>query len=284
MAQIKNLKRPFDEIIFYNDASTDKTEKILLQNGYRVISGVSNMGPGHARNRLAKAAKEEYIHFHDVDDEFNTEFLNLVIERMRFKKPDMILGNADWIDESSRKPLIKWTYNEVEISKNPLAYFINNPLGIINTIYKREIFLKINGFNEEIKCWEDADLNIRMAASEASIMVIEKTLAYSIRHNNGISRDQDWCWDCRLKFIKTYLKNYLEQLSPEIFVQEFKRIQNAYILSGHIHKLNEIISLNKQYDLKINVKKIKVLYNLDKFIPEYLMSSMLKIYFKLNRL
>ncbi|WP_316806882.1 glycosyltransferase family A protein [Pedobacter agri] len=281
--EIKTLNQSFDEIIFYNDASTDKTEKILIEKGYDVISGLVNKGPGYARNQLAKAARGEYLHFHDIDDEFNPDFLVLVENSLQNKTPDLILGNADWVDESSRKPIIKWSYNNLEITKNPLAYFIKNPLGVINTIYRRDFFLQINGFNEQINCWEDSDLNIRMAAEASSIAVIDATLAYSIRHNNGISSNQNWCWDCRLKFIEIYLQHYLPRLGPEIFIREIKRVQNSYIQDNNLQKVKAILVMNQRHNLGMNTLKIGFLYYLDKILPKYIMNSILKIYFSINQ-
>ena len=197
----------FSEVIFYNDGSNDNTLEILINSGCKYLTSDVNNGPGFARNRLAEAATNDYIHFHDIDDEFNPDFIKLVNEKIIIQ-PDVILGNADWIDEHTRDLLIRWEYNEERIKDDALDYFISNPLGIINTVYKRNFFLNLGGFNEKINCWEDADIHIRMAMKNATFEVINQTLAYSVRHDHGISKNQEWCWECRFQ----YLKNYLVEL------------------------------------------------------------------------
>jgi len=201
---ISKLSKPFNEVIFYDDASTDKTAELLQFKGLNVIRGKTNRGPGYARNRLAEAAHGDYIHFHDIDDEINPLFLDLVNKQNNPVEADVILGNSDWIDSETRKTTISWRYTETEIVPDPLSYFISHPLGIINTVYKKDAFLKINGFNEILHCWEDADLHIRLAMAGATFSVIDTVLAYSIRHTDGISKDQGGCWNCRMNYLEKY--------------------------------------------------------------------------------
>lgn len=232
---ISGLTKPFDEVIFYDDASTDDTAAIISAQGFTVIRGEINKGPGFARNRLAAIATCDYIHFHDIDDEFNVKFLELVDEKLSENKAGIIAGQADWIDAATRNTLIKWQYNQADINRCAIAYFISNPLGIINTVYKKDNFLKVGGFNECIKCWEDADLHIRLAASGAVFSVIDEILAYSLRHNNGISRDQKWCWECRLKFLENY-KASLEAKYQPIIGAEFEKAANNLFHYGKFSK------------------------------------------------
>jgi len=143
LENVASLTVKFDEVIFYDDGSTDKTAQLLLAKQLNVIQGEVNKGPGYARNKLAESASSPYIHFHDIDDEFNPEFLQLVKRRMALGQNEVVLGNADWLDASTRELVIKWRYNEAEIQNGPLTYFISHPLGIINTVYRRDFFLKI---------------------------------------------------------------------------------------------------------------------------------------------
>jgi glycosyltransferase involved in cell wall biosynthesis len=226
LENISKLSVRFDEIIFYDDASTDNTARLLKSKGYNLIEGKSNKGPGYARNRLAEVAKGDYIHFHDIDDEISPQFLELVNKTNDLSDTEVILGNADWIDSKTRESLIKWKYNLDEINVDPVGYFISNPLGIINTVYKRDAFLEIQGFNEKLKCWEDSDLHVRLALAGANFSVIDEVLAFSIRHNEGISKKQDWCWGCRMNYLEKY-KQDLQKTHSYVLGKEFEKTADA---------------------------------------------------------
>jgi len=273
---ISELNKPFDEVIFYDDASNDTTVQILTDAGFDVIQGKINKGPGYARNRLAEKAKSGYIHFHDIDDEFNPAFLNLVNHKINNAEPDVVFGNADWIDAVTRDKIIQWRYSAGEVEENALSYFVSHPLGVINTVYKREAFLSVGGFDENIKCWEDADLHVKLAAAGCSFTFINEVLAYSLRHSNGISKDQLWCWGCRLKFIERYLTEY-PQLNKTVFELELKKVQNAFVITGEFKQLSRIIRLKKKYRLALNTNKIAVLYYLNKLFSSSFILRMLRL-------
>jgi len=276
---ISQLNKPFDEVIFYDDASTDNTVEILAAAGFKVIKGATNQGPGYARNRLAERATSDYVHFHDIDDEFNPLFLSLVDAGLNISSTDVIAGQADWIDATTRDTIIKWRYNQADMEKDPLSYFIANPLGIINAVYKKGTFLKMGGFNENIRCWEDADLQVRLAASGARFSVINEVLAFSVRHNNGISKDQKWCWECRLKFLEGYFNNY-PRLRENILETELKKVQTAFVIAGQFKQLHRIIRLKEKYRLTIDTKKITALYYLSKLLPSFVLLKMLRLKYK----
>ena len=228
LGNFSKLSMPFDEVIFYDDASTDQTAQIIKSRGYQLIAGETNKGPGFARNRLAEAAQGDYIHFHDIDDEINPAFLELMNKKISLVKSDVIIGHADWIDSKTRQTVISWQYNEAEILQDAVAYFVSHPLGIINTLYKRTVFIKVRGFDERLHCWEDADLHVRLAWAGATFSVIDEVLAYSIRHNNGISKNQAACWNCRMN----YLEKYQQELNKDyllILGKEFEKTAFALL-------------------------------------------------------
>ena len=65
---VRAQAKPFDELICYDDASTDRTADVARTLGATVIRGDTNHGAAHARNRLWQAAHGEWVHFHDADD------------------------------------------------------------------------------------------------------------------------------------------------------------------------------------------------------------------------
>ncbi|WP_439697066.1 glycosyltransferase family 2 protein [Mucilaginibacter sp. AW1-7] len=274
LQNLSALHRPFDEVIFFDDASTDGTAELLTARGFRVIHGKENRGPGFARNRLAEAASSPYIHFHDIDDEFNPSFL--ILTGSKLASADVVLGFADWIDAATRQPVIQWRYEEGGIAADPLAYFVCHPLGVINTVYKKAAFLAVQGFSENINCWEDADLHIRLAASGARFALVTEVLAYSLRHDRGISRDQSRCWHCRLLFLDRYLAAYRNQVGDEIFTNELQRAKNGLLHTGAYRYLGEVISIKKKHHLPLETFNIAVLHHLSRLLPPRAVSLLVR--------
>ena len=65
----------FDEMLVYDDCSTDNTAEVACSYGAEVISGDENVGCTIGRKRLAEHATSDWIHFHDADDELLPNFV-----------------------------------------------------------------------------------------------------------------------------------------------------------------------------------------------------------------
>src|SRR5690349_18185438 len=77
LTSARNQDIPFDEILVYNDCSTDDTENVAQKYGAKVINGDINRGCSHGKNRLAEISTCDWIHFHDADDDLLPQFTTL---------------------------------------------------------------------------------------------------------------------------------------------------------------------------------------------------------------
>lgn len=194
---------PFDEIICYDDGSTDNTADIARELGAKVIVEPICHGPAYARNQLAKASKCTWLHFHDADDTLYPNYLERAKSQIR-ENVDVIVCNADWVDAETQKLVIAWRYKQSELDVDPISYTVSHPIGVINVLYRRDNFLFIDGFDESMRCWEDSDLHVRLAAAGAKFLVLEEVLSISLRHSRGLSSDQVMCSHCRLQALRRY--------------------------------------------------------------------------------
>ncbi len=205
----------FDEIICYDDGSTDDTVQVAESLGAKVIKAEKCQGAAHARNQLAKVATSDWIHFHDADDTLHPEYLekskNLISNQV-----DVIVCHADWIDEQTHHLIIPRRYQQQELAENPLKSTLTNPIGVISVLCRREMFLAIGGFDEYYVCWEDADLHVQLAANGARFAVVEEVLTYSLRHDRGLSSNQLRCKHCRLKLLQGYAHKFDSSLQAVI--------------------------------------------------------------------
>lgn len=197
------------EIIVYNDASTDDTEKIIIKNDKIVlINGKENIGLGAARNTALKQAKGEYILYLDADD--------TLYEKTTLKK-----------------------INEVVERKNPdLAYFGVHYIGGSNKTYipnkenstKEARILCDMHFAVSSKCWKKSFLE------EKNITFIEnmyyEDMVYSIKATILAET---------IDYGEFPIYNYTRGKSGSIMsTPNLKRCVDMYIMLSHVMELYEI--------------------------------------------
>jgi glycosyltransferase involved in cell wall biosynthesis len=152
LESIKKQNVEIKEIIVADGFSKDKTREIAKDQGCIVVDGPDH--PGVGRNRGAKIAKGDLLLFIDADVILPDGFLERYL--LMYKKSKAICGTC--IYRASNKGLIDYvsfcfggliTYIMQFLSPLAAGYFI-----AIN----RDVFEKLNGFDENLKLAEDHDL------------------------------------------------------------------------------------------------------------------------------
>ncbi|MDJ0531157.1 MAG: glycosyltransferase family A protein [Xenococcaceae cyanobacterium MO_207.B15] len=230
---------PFDEIICYDDGSTDNTADVARELGAKVIQGEKCRGAAYARNQLAQATNCSWFHFHDADDLLKPNYLERTKSRIN-QDVDVILCNVDWIDENTRELVISWHYVHQELNKDPINYIISHPIGGINGLYRRDIFLAVNGFDESMRVWEDADLHVRLAAAGAKFVVVEEVLSISLRHDDTVSNNRLINWNYRFQALKKYSQQ-LNSSSISTIAKQAEMAARSLINSGNRTSAQEAI-------------------------------------------
>jgi glycosyltransferase involved in cell wall biosynthesis len=147
LVSAKQQQIPFDEILVYNDCSTDNTSEIAVEFGATVVTGVKNIGCSAGKNKLAESVKSEWIFFIDADDELYSDFTVVAHKWMvKQEQPDVVLMGYKGIDFSSGKVLDEVKYDRDEFKRDSVKFTIDNK--IVNfELIKKEPFLKIGGFD-----------------------------------------------------------------------------------------------------------------------------------------
>ena len=205
---IDNMSRqtiPFDEVLFYDDGSSDRTAELLSQQNFgRVIYGKVNQGPSIGRNILIRESTGQLIHFHDIDDWLEPTFLEQTLAALN-NEWDGVITNIKAIERDSGRLHQIHDYSELNNYSDQTAFFLTHCCYPINGLYRREALEKIGGFREALSRDEDPDLHIRLAHSGARLYCLPQALAIN-RFGQGTYSSSSWeaCWREHLKALKFY--------------------------------------------------------------------------------
>jgi glycosyltransferase involved in cell wall biosynthesis len=178
------------EVIVVDEASTDDTTDVIAALGDRRLRVIRNdvpLGPNGARNRGAAEARGEWLAFVDDDDLW---------------APDKILRQIGAAEQSGRDWVYAGSVNvndrlEVVHGVPPLApeevaaalpHYNAIPASASNVVIRREAFVGLAGFNEDLRACEEWELWLRLADRGLPAWVRSPLVAYRM-HARSASLD-----------------------------------------------------------------------------------------------
>jgi glycosyltransferase involved in cell wall biosynthesis len=182
---------PPAEVIVVNDGSLPNEVRVLeeLQGKY-VFSIIhqTNGGQGSARNSGVAATKQPYICFLDQDDYYLSNHVEDLLDLIDQDSRGFAYGNAKEATEAG------------EIVSSHLLPHVSFHSGTVNlpsllskdlfvlpgaAIVSREAFLRIGGFDDRLRGYEDDDLFLRLFISGSEyVFTNEPVLVWCIRSNS----------------------------------------------------------------------------------------------------
>ena len=205
------------EVIFWDNASVDRSRNIALEYGpkIRLFSSDEKKTLGEVRNEAISKAKGKYICFLDCDDLFAPDRLKSQFNLMERSGAIFSYGNVKIIDARGKKIRTLIMKNCTgSFEKLLLNYEINMQTVMIRT---SALNRSSCNFNKNYKYCPDYDLFLRLVADHGAL-VINQTLAYYRVHSNSLSSSM---LDIVSKEIGGTLKSLVES-RPELAI-EYKR-------------------------------------------------------------
>lgn len=185
-ASARAQTRPFDEIWLFDDGSADESSAVATALGAKVLRSDQSLGPSAARNRLIAACTCDWLHFHDADDTMEPRYLERVLQEIR-PDTDLVICDMPWVEEETGRVDNRWTYDGAALARHPAAYLLVNTIGGINGLYRRASLTAIGGFDENLRFWEDLELNLRLSARGARTAVVNEDLVTAYRRRGSYS-------------------------------------------------------------------------------------------------
>jgi cellulose synthase/poly-beta-1,6-N-acetylglucosamine synthase-like glycosyltransferase len=202
------------EIIVVDGMSKDNTVKMARKSADKVIQ-IKKKGIAEGRNAGTKVAKGDILFFIDADTILLFNGLNEIVKP--FKKKDVVGVTCPILPLSPKaKDFALYWYFNLFMKRSIKSKKAQIP-GLC-CAYRRRVFEKVGGFDENLDTLEDFDLSEKISKL-GKIILVDSTLA--LTSNRRVEK-----WG-RIKSIKKYLKLYFNYVikGKVMSVKEYKPIR-----------------------------------------------------------
>jgi len=198
---------PHVEVIAVDDGSTDGTWDVIRAFGNRVVAlQQRNAGTAAARQLALERATGELVGLLDHDD----RWLPHKVERQvpLFYDPEVGLVTAQYyVMDTDGKRIREAVWPGPEAFEIH-AWKVENRVGSITTMFRRDAALSVGGFDASIRGCDDWDLWIRLA-DRYRVAWCDEPLAEYRSYSGQLSRDGELMYRNRLRVLRKHRSTHV---------------------------------------------------------------------------
>jgi len=241
---------PFDEILVFDDCSSDDTGSVAAKYGARVIRSDRNVGCSVGKNRLLEICKCDWIHFHDSDDDLKPEFSKTAREWMiRVDAPDVVLFSYENRRFDTGDLVFIRKFDDEALVRDPAAYAIRNQINPYCGLYRRDSLRKVGGYDEdpEVLYNEDCRFHMRLAFNGLRFRADPRVEVINLERSGSMSSaNRTKCMLARLAVLKKAALETPERLHREIATEAW--INARHLASNQLNQeAAEAIALARRF-------------------------------------
>jgi cellulose synthase/poly-beta-1,6-N-acetylglucosamine synthase-like glycosyltransferase len=175
-----SLDYPNKEVIIVNDGSTDETEKIIKRYPVKLITQ-SKKGASAARNRGLREAGNKIVAYTDSDCRVSRNWLKKLVQRFKDQSIGAVTGRTVFKTDRHCTSFVRsLDIEERNERRKEYTSLANGP----NSAFRRELLLKIGGFNPQWFHAEDTQVSYEIWRAGYKIAYDPNALVYHVPEND----------------------------------------------------------------------------------------------------
>jgi glycosyltransferase involved in cell wall biosynthesis len=214
LASLLAQRRPPDEIIVVDDASTDQTQAIAKRFGVRVARHQVNMGLSAARNTGVRAATGDLVASIDSDCTVDPLWLATLL-RLLEQNPGLVGAAGKLVEAEKWSVADRWRAHHLPQHHGPRRVLDPRFLFGANTLFRRQALLDAKLYPRRLRTnGEDYEMSRRLMAAHPRPALIYDPAALAFHHKR----------DTVASVIRTYWRYqsyYWWHLKPQRTLREF---------------------------------------------------------------
>ena len=220
LTSVANQERPFDEVLVYDDASTDATAAVAEAHGARVIRGEANVGCSAGKNVLLGETRCDWVHFHDADDDLLPHFAKLAAGRAgRADAADVTLFAYEYRRLEDDSLLAVRKFDRAALARDPADYAVRTQINPFCGLYRRDAVRAAGGYDEDpaVLYNEDCAFHIRLALRGLSFAAEDRVSVVNLERPGSMSAsNRGKCAAARFAVLRKAAEEGPEQLCDAI--------------------------------------------------------------------
>jgi glycosyltransferase involved in cell wall biosynthesis len=212
---VESVKRQtyknYELLIIEARSRSSSSESKISKEGLQVIPTLRDLNASEARNKGGFLSKGEWIAFLDDDDQWHSSYLYEIEKTVKSNTLDFVLGTLieEREDRKTHKLTRKFLPEEL--------YFLNPGITGSNIVIRKESFMQVNGFSNELSVSQDKAIVIELIKKKYKYLIAEN--AYAIHCNDEAHR---------LTSPKSQLRGYIEFL--DLYINEMPDVSKGILI------------------------------------------------------